>query len=367
MGTRRELYNQKQIDNLKASAPGAVQITSTPNNSFQGRPSPIQARGGATRVVNQLSESMRIAQAGNDAKIRRAFFFTYLEKENAPITLAMSQNNLTSQLEGNHRMMQMRESDTEEYQNTTYGNRGNQLKNKIKKDFKGRPLFPCPLTCSHSIPYGTAGFCEHFRKDKVPIRKEKVKKYKICPQCLKRSSIHPNGDCRAPKCSTCGGGHHPLLCDQEGGEQKMYNTQEQEKDGNGEEEDKKDHDDDKEQERMYQMEYEEAEREFGTPDEGEFEDNSESMWTIFEEDTDDADYTMEDQEEPNEKFWSMMNTEGEEKPSPTDTIKEIAKMDMNVTKETSQRRDTDILTNTETKSIKNSEKRTPRCIRQTHR
>ena len=125
---------------------------------------------------------MRIAQAGNDAKIRRAFFFNYLERENAAIRFAMSQNNLTSQLEGNHRMMQMRESDTEEYQNTTYGNRGNQLKNKIKKDFKGRPLFPCPLTCSHSIPYGTAGFCEHFRKDKVPIRKEKVKKYKICPQ-----------------------------------------------------------------------------------------------------------------------------------------------------------------------------------------
>ena len=48
----------------------------------------------------------------------------------------------------------------------------------------------------------------------------------------------------------------------------MYNTQEQEKDRNGEKEDKKDQDDDKNQERMYQMEYEEAEREFGTPDEG---------------------------------------------------------------------------------------------------
>ena len=96
MGTRRELYNQKQIDNLRASAPGAVQVTSTPNNSFQARPSPIQERGGATRGVNQLSESMRITQAGNDAKIRRAFFFSYLENENAAIRFAMNQNNLTS-------------------------------------------------------------------------------------------------------------------------------------------------------------------------------------------------------------------------------------------------------------------------------
>ena len=115
MGTRRELYNQKQIDNLHAAATGADQRTSTPNNSFQVRPSPIQERGGATRVVNQLIESMRIAQAGNDVKIRRAFFFSYLENENAAIRFAMSQNNLTSQLEGNHRMMHMKESDTEEY------------------------------------------------------------------------------------------------------------------------------------------------------------------------------------------------------------------------------------------------------------
>ena len=135
----------------------------------------------------------------------------------------------------------------------------------------------------------------------------------------------------------------------------MYNTQEQEKYGNGEEEDKGNHEKDKDQERMYQMDYEEAEKEFGGPEEGEFEDHSESMWTIFEEDTDNDDYPMEEQEEPNEHFWSMMNAEGKEKPSPTDTIKEIAMMDMNVTKETSQRQDTDTLTNTETESIKNSE------------
>ena len=55
----------------------------------------------------------------------------------------------------------------------------------------------------------------------------------------------------------------------------MYNTQEQEKDGDGEEEDKGNHDKDKDQERMYQMDYEEAEKEFGGPEEGEFEDHSE--------------------------------------------------------------------------------------------
>ena len=77
LGTRRELYNQKQSENLQTNSPGAAQTHSTPNNSFQGRPTPIPSRGGATRVVNQLSESMRIAQAGNDAKIRRTFFFAY--------------------------------------------------------------------------------------------------------------------------------------------------------------------------------------------------------------------------------------------------------------------------------------------------
>ena len=65
--------------------------------------------------------------------------------------------------------------------------------------------------------------------------------------------------------------------------------------------------------RMYQMEYEEAEKEFGGPEEGEFEDHSKSMRTIFEEETDNDDYPMEEQEEPNEYFWSMMNVEGKEK------------------------------------------------------
>ena len=89
--------------------------------------------------------------------------------------------------------------------------------------------------------------------------------------------------------------------------------------------------------RMYQMEYEEAERELGGPEEGEFEDHSESLWTIFEEETDNDDYPMEEQEEPNEYFWSMMNVEGKEKLFPTDTIKELAMMDMKMTKETSQK------------------------------
>ena len=73
----------------------------------------------------------------------------------------------------------------------------------------------------------------------------------------------------------------------------MYNTNEHERDGNGEEEDKKDQNDDKDQERMYQIEFDEAEKEFGTPEEGEF-DSTESMWTLFEEDTDENDHIMED-------------------------------------------------------------------------
>ena len=88
----------------------------------------------------------------------------------------------------------------------------------------------------------------------------------------------------------------------------MYNTLENEKDGNGEEEDKGNPDNDKDQERIYKMEYEEAKKEFGGPEEGEFEDHTKSLWTIFEEDTDNDDYPMEEDEEEMSEYF-LVNDE----------------------------------------------------------
>ena len=65
----------------------------------------------------------------------------------------------------------------------------------------------------------------------------------------------------------------------------------------------------------------------------------------------------EEEEEPSEYFCSMMNKEGEEKPSPSETIKELAMMNMNVTKEASEKRKyANTETETQTESSKKSVK-----------
>ena len=95
------------------------------------RPSLIpQPKPEGTRAVNQLSESMRIAQAGNDAETRRNLFFDYLEDENAAVRYAMSQNKLTGQLEGTTSMMSLNEYRPDGTLNPMYeGNgRGNERK-----------------------------------------------------------------------------------------------------------------------------------------------------------------------------------------------------------------------------------------------
>ena len=95
------------------------------------------------------------------------------------------------------------------------------------------------------------------------VRKDKVKKYKICVKCLKKGSLHTVADCRAPKCGSCSGDHHFFLCDKEGGQQITFTTKEEEQDGNGgEEEDQEKKDGDAKQERMYQMEVQAAEGEY---------------------------------------------------------------------------------------------------------
>ena len=70
---------------------------------------------------------------------------------------------------------------------------------------------------------------------------------------------------------------------------------------------------------------------------------------------DDDDQTREEDSEVNEMFWSMMNTENEEQ-CPTNTLKTIANMDMNATKEMSQLQYTDMEADTSAQSIKEPEK-----------
>ena len=60
-------------------------------------------------LEQSTSESMRLAQAGNDAETRIIFFFNYLEDENAAVRYAMSQNKLTGQLEGTTSMKSLNE------------------------------------------------------------------------------------------------------------------------------------------------------------------------------------------------------------------------------------------------------------------
>ena len=100
-------------------------------------------------------------------------------------------------------------------------------KSRIERDKWNRPLLPCPLPCTHKVPYASATYCVNFRKDTKPIRKDKVKKYKMCPKCLKKSANHTIPECKARNCTTCGGEHHDMICDQEGGQQKMFNTKEE--------------------------------------------------------------------------------------------------------------------------------------------
>ena len=136
------------------------------------------------------------------------------------------------------------------------GNRG-----RVERDQQNRPLLPCPLPCPHKVPYGSATYCSNFRKDSKQIKKDKVKKYKMCIKCLKRGSSHTVAECKAGPCCICKGEHNYALCDHDGGEQKMFTTNEE--DGKGSDGDPHDPNNpeaegDKETESMYQQEEKEA-------------------------------------------------------------------------------------------------------------
>ena len=97
-----------------------------------------------------------------------------------------------------------------------------------------RPLFPCPLKDGHKVPFGSASYCENFKKEKdLSLRIDKVKKYQMCRKCLKslQKVPHKLEDCRAKVCNNCGGTHNQLLCDKPVGEQKIMAVEVEEDDG----------------------------------------------------------------------------------------------------------------------------------------
>ena len=94
-------------------------------------------------------------------------------------------------------------------QNFQQGNQqGNQQKTvKIS-------LFPCPLGCQHSVPWGSLSGCENFKAMAPQMRKDSVDKLRTTKCCLKKGGKqHDPGDCRTPLCS-CGKAppHHQLIC-----------------------------------------------------------------------------------------------------------------------------------------------------------
>ena len=98
-------------------------------------------------------------------------------------------------------------------------------------NFQNKPQYPCPLPCNHKVAYGSASYCSNFRKDTKPVRIDKVKKYKMCKKCLKKGTTHTVDQCQAPNCRICKGAHSALICTKEGGQQRMFNTDENSKEG----------------------------------------------------------------------------------------------------------------------------------------
>jgi hypothetical protein len=82
-GTRRELYNQKQIENLMMEDEPLRASTPILNGSLRNDPVPAVLDG--SMALAQLSLSMAKVQAGGDAEKSRDFFFKYLHKESAAL------------------------------------------------------------------------------------------------------------------------------------------------------------------------------------------------------------------------------------------------------------------------------------------
>ena len=75
-------------------------------------------------------------------------------------------------------------------------------------------MFPCPLGCQHSVPWGSLSGCENFKAMVQKMRKDTVDKLKTTKCCLKKGGkSHDPVECRSPLC-TCGRAppHNELIC-----------------------------------------------------------------------------------------------------------------------------------------------------------
>jgi hypothetical protein len=115
---------------------------------------------------------MVIVQAGGDAEKRRDFFFPYIRREAAVLRYSISQDMLSGVLTGSMKMMNMDEGGSRKpgYGGGSSGgygggNQGNGNRSRVERDQQNRPLLPCPLSCTHTVPYGSATYCSNFRKD----------------------------------------------------------------------------------------------------------------------------------------------------------------------------------------------------------
>ena len=43
----------------------------------------------------------------------------------------------------------------------------------------------CPAGCHHAVPYGSAEYCEDFKKKDLCMKQDTVKKCNMCRKCLK--------------------------------------------------------------------------------------------------------------------------------------------------------------------------------------
>ena len=131
----------------------------------------------------------------------------------------------------------------------------------------------------------------------------------MCPKCLKKSANHTIPECKARPCKICGGEHNDMICDQDGGEQKMFNTKEEDGqggDGNPDDSDKSARVAEDEAEKMFQLEEQEANDAYEEPREDEELTENDSLWTIFEYE-DDMAGDLDIEETHIEAYWSMFD------------------------------------------------------------
>ena len=198
-------------------------------------PAPETPAGDVTRgrIADMTSNIAKMQENTTNAE-NVNFFMNYIHMEMRTMRLQMDAEGET-EYRGNprqgggdvQRIHAMGQDGGNRSSGGAYGGGGG---DKWKTD---RPLFPCPLKDGHKVPFGSASYCENFRKEKdLSLRIDKVKKYQMCRQCLKslQKVPHKLEDCRAKVCNNCGGTHNRLLCDKPVGEQKIMAVEVEEED-----------------------------------------------------------------------------------------------------------------------------------------